>query len=88
MKKVRAILTIFCMIIMIGCTAQQRAKKYGGSSTIELPAGKKLVIATWKEDNLWLLYRDRKSSETTDTYSFKESSSWGVFEGVIVIKEK
>jgi hypothetical protein len=89
MKKLITIYAIICFSLgFVSCTAQQRAKKYGGSATVNIPADKKLVIATWKGDNLWLMTRPRKEGETPETYFFQESSSWGVFEGTITIKEK
>ena len=89
MKKIIAVLAIVLFSFgFLSCTAQQRAKKYGGSATVNIPANKKLVIATWKGDNLWLMTRARKEGETPETYFFQESSSWGVFEGTITIQEK
>jgi len=79
---------MFILLFSFSCTEQQRAKKYGGSATVELPAGKKLVNATWKMDNLWLLVEDREEGETPKEYVFKENSSYGVMEGQIIIKEK
>jgi len=87
MKKVLAMLFTIS-ILLCSCTAQQRAKKYGGSAVVNLPANTTLVTATWKGDNLWLLYRNRKNGEQPTSYQFRESSSWGMFEGVITIKEK
>ena len=70
-----------------GCTEQERAKSWGGTTQVDLPAGKKLVVATWKESNLWLLTRDMRALELAETYEFVEDSSWGVFEGKVVIRE-
>jgi len=81
-------LIMFVLLFSFSCTEQQRAKKYGGSATVELPTGKKLVNATWKMDNLWLLVEDRKEGETPKEYIFRENSSYGMLEGQIVIKEK
>lgn len=89
MKKFFAILVILAVVLILfgGCTEQQRAKQFGGSATIDLPPGKKLVVATWKDDNLWFLTRDMEMGEKAETYTFAESSSWGMMEGVITIKE-
>jgi len=86
MKKI--ILCLVAIFSLVGCTAQQRAKKYGGSATVNLPENTKLVTVTWKETDLWLLYRQRKPNEVAESYKFQESSSWGVFEGTITINEK
>ena len=76
------------MIAVVGCTQQTRAKKFGGTATIDLPAGRKLVTVTWKgESHIWYLTRPMTATDTAETYEFKESSSWGFIEGTVVIKE-
>jgi len=87
-KLIVSIIATLCLLCMVSCTTQQRAKKFGGKSVMFLPAGKKLVIATWKDSNLWLLTRDCRENEVPETYNFSESSSWGIFQGTIIIQEK
>ncbi len=70
------------------CTENQRAKQFGGTASIELPANQKLITATWKDDNLWLLTRTMRSDETVENYVFTEESSFGVWEGSYIIKER
>lgn len=71
------------LLLTIGCTENQRAKNYGFSETIELPPNCKFLNATWKEDDLWIIYKD-----TVSGLSYcKEKSSWGILEGQIIIKE-
>ncbi len=83
----------FCMLLVIavctsfGCTDNIRAKQFGGTMTRDLPKGKKLVVATWKDADLWLLTRDRKPTEEAESYQFNEESNFGVWEGTVVIKE-
>ena len=72
---------------MFSCTEQVRAKQFGGTVTIELPKGKKLVDVTWKEANLWYLYTDMDENDTPKEYTFQEDSSFGVFEGKVIFKE-
>lgn len=76
------------MVALTSCTGNRMAKKFGGTQTIELEAGKKLEVVTWKDDNLWLLTRDRVEGEKIEYYEFKESSSFGILEGTININEK
>jgi hypothetical protein len=85
---------LICFLIIIplcaflsGCTQQQVARQYGGSAKIDLPACKKLVMVTWKESNLWVLTRDMHEGEKTETYQFKEDSSWGLMQGTVTIQE-
>ena len=44
---------LLCLVVLIAsltsCTENQRARQFGGTITIELPPGEKLVMATWKE---------------------------------------
>lgn len=71
-----------------GCTEQERARNYGGPATVKLSPGKKLVNATWKQDDLWLLVRNVKPGEGQESYQFKESSSFGIMEGTVTIQEQ
>lgn len=85
MKTILILLTL--SILFIGCSDQDRAKSFGGTATIDLPAGKELVNLSWKETNLWYCIRDRKAGETIDTFQYQESSSYGIVEGTIIVIE-
>ena len=85
MKK--TILLLAITSFLSSCTENEKAKSFGGIQTIYLPENTKLVNVTWKETNLWYLTRKMNSSESAESYKFHEKSSWGVFEGTIVIKE-
>jgi len=61
------------------------ARQFGGSETIELKPGERLVNLTWKETNLWILTKQDTTKPTT--YSFKEKSSFGIAEGQVTIIE-
>ncbi len=89
MKKLAtAMILVGCICLLsAGCTENQRARQFGGTSTQTLPAGQKLLVATWKQDNLWLLTRPMKTGESPEVYEFRESSSFGVMEGKVIIKE-
>jgi len=64
------------IVILLGatsCTDNQRAKSFGGTSTINLPAGEKLVTVTWKgEADIWYLTRPMKSTDSVETYYFHQ----------------
>lgn len=85
MKKL--VIYLLISVGMASCTDNKIARKYGGSETINLPVGKKLVNITWKEEQLWLLTTDMKQGDTPQTYQFKEKSSWGILEGTVTIVE-
>ena len=78
---------VLATIAITGCTDQQRAKGWGGTATVDLPAGKKLVTATWKENALWYLTRPMRPDETPETFELQESSSMGLVEGTVIFKE-
>ena len=70
-----------------GCTAQERARSLGGTAQVNLPTGRKLVTVTWKENDIWYMTRLMRSDEQPETYEFSESSSLGIMEGRVVIRE-
>jgi hypothetical protein len=92
MKKKLALLgSIVALIIagsmFIGCTDNIRSKAFGGTMTINLAPGQKLVNATWKDAELWYLTRPMRSGETPETFEFHEKSSLGMIEGNVIFQE-
>lgn len=85
MKK--ALLFTAILISLVSCTQNQKAKNYGGKAEITLPVGEKLVMATWKDDDLWYLTRPMVATDSAVSYTFKEESSFGVWEGTYIIHE-
>ena len=85
MKKL--IIIVIAAISLTACTQNSRAKSFGGTAKITLPAGQKLVNVTWKDTQLWYITRPMRADETVETYTFNEESSWGVIEGTYVIRE-
>jgi uncharacterized lipoprotein YajG len=85
MKK---LLCLASILLLAGCSANDRARNYGGTMKIELPSNTKFINATWRGDNVWYLYRDRKPGESVDIYTFKEDSSFGLLEGAVIFNEK
>ena len=89
--KLISLLAAFAVILvltlsLVGCTANESARVYGGTETIDLNPGARLVNVTWKETNLWILTKQDTTKPTT--YSFKEKSSFGLMEGEIIINEQ
>ncbi len=82
------LILIICCIFVFSCTSNENARKFGGTETVILPVGQKFVNATWKEANLWYITRDVSPNEQCNqTYRFKESSSYGVWEGTVIFVE-
>lgn len=88
MKKIIFLFSILILtMVLSSCTENARTRHWGGSMTYDLPAGQQLMMVTWKESDLWILTKDMDENHTPQTYSLKESSSLGVWEGEIKIKE-
>lgn len=86
MKK--TILSISAILVLASCTENSRVKSFGGTGTVEIAPTQKFVNVTWKEDELWIITKNRTSADTThDTYNLREKSSYGVLEGTYVITE-
>jgi len=84
----------FCVILlvaglsMVSCTPNTQTKVFGGTMTIKLPPGQKLVNVTWKDNNsLWYLTRPARADEPAETSTFKEDSSLGIIEGKVIFVE-
>ncbi|MFY0642727.1 MAG: hypothetical protein JXR16_16875 [Bermanella sp.] len=75
-------------IFIIGSAAyffhfqQVFVKNWGGVMTVTVPDGHQHMMATWKNDNLWLESYDSK----TNTCHFREYSKGAMLEGKVLIK--
>ena len=88
MKKIFLSLTTIVLLLTTSCTQNERTRQFGGSETVELPQGQKLVMVTWKENNAWYLTKPMITTDSAETYTFQEKSSFGIFQGTMVVKEK
>lgn len=80
MRKLIALLLL--SVLIFGCTENIRTKEFGGSQDIQLRPNEVLLNITWKNSDMWVLTKDT----VTGFKYFRESSSWGVWEGEITIK--
>jgi hypothetical protein len=87
MKRMFMLFAVLAAAASAGCTDQMAAKRLGGSAEIDLPPCRKLINVTWKEESLWYLTRAMQSADAVESYVFKESSSFGVWEGTVTLKE-
>jgi len=70
----KTIIGLLSIMILASCSNNQMAKSFGGSITIELPIGQKLVNVTWKdESDIWYLTRPMRSIDTPEIYTFKQN---------------
>lgn len=81
------LLICLTLLVFCQCTAKERAKKFGGTITVTLPPGTKLMSATWKESNLWYQYRPMRIGEVPETSTFQEDSNYGINEGKVIFVE-
>jgi len=78
---------IAVVILIIGYAAyffhfqQVFVKRYGGVMTIAIPEGQRHIVATWKDDNLWIENYDPK----TNTCHFREYSKGNLLQGKVTL---
>lgn len=86
--KWKAGLTTSLVILAVGTGAyyfhfqQIFVKRFGGVMAITVPDGQMHIVATWKDDNLWIENYDPK----TNTCHFREYSRGNLLEGKVTIK--
>lgn len=85
-KKIFAVIGMLLAATSIfGC--QTAARNLGGTVEIELEAGQKLEMITWKDESLWYLTRPMRSGEKAETHTFNQSSVLGIIEGTVIVIE-
>ena len=88
MKTKLTSLTAAAIVLLSSCTENERARSFGGTQTVDLPANTKLVNVTWKDDyNMWILTRPMRENETPETHTFSEKSNFGVMDGTVIFNE-
>ena len=85
MKKYLFILiAVFCLT---SCE-QVITREYGGTTTIKLEPGKKLIEATWKDGgNIWYLTEPMDSNYIPNVKIFTERSLYRQLEGKVIFIE-
>ena len=86
MKKL-ILLGVVVGALVVGCTENVRVRNWGGSQTINLPPGQKLQMVTFKNVDMWYLHRPMRTNEVPETWTFKEKSNFGAFEGTVTFVE-
>ena len=87
MKRIKLALVVIMLTFMLTSCEQYITRNYGGTTTINLEKGQKLIEVTWKEGNLWYLVEPMESDYTPKTKEFIESSNYGVLEGKVIFVE-
>lgn len=70
---------------LTGCKSV--AKSYGGTISIDVPKGQKVIEATWKDSDVWYLTRPMREDEKPEIFTFQEDSNLGIIEGKVIFKE-
>lgn len=86
-KKLLLLATTVILTISSFTECQSMARNFGGDINLKLEPNRKLENITWKEDSLWYLTRPMKEDEEAVTYTFEQSSEFGVFEGTVTVIE-
>lgn len=80
------LLLLSVVLLAASCTENERARSFGGTQEITLTSGKRVVNVTWKETDLWVLTKEDTTTKPS-IYHFVEKSTYGVWNGEIIIKE-
>lgn len=83
----KILFTLALVFTFISCTENSISRKLGGTMTVNLPKGEKLVMATWKETSLFYLTEPMDSNYVPKTKIFREDSSWGLIESKVLFIE-
>ena len=75
------------VLALSSCTENQRARTFGGTVTINVEKGKKVMMATWKDDDLFYMVEDMEPDYVPHNKELIESSNFGVIESKVVFKE-
>lgn len=70
------------LFLITACTENQRVRNFGGTESVKLKDNEVLQNMTWKKDDMWIQTKDT----ITGICYFRESSSWGVWEGEVIIQ--
>lgn len=89
MKKIvlSAIVAVSLVFGLSSCTENRRARVFGGTATINVEKGKKVMMATWKDEGIFYMVEDMEEGYVPHDKMLIESSSFGVIESKVVFKE-
>lgn len=85
MVSVCLVLSLLVAVSLSGCGSV--AKSFGGTITINVEKGQKVVTASWKDANLWVLTRAMKPEEKPETLNYVEHSNLGIINGKVILVE-
>lgn len=75
------------LITLSSCTENERSRIYGGTMEIKVEPGKKVTMATWKENDLFYMVEDMETEYTPHNKELIEASNFGIIQSKVVFKE-
>lgn len=87
MKTKFLLLAVLVFFALSSCTKNQRARSFGGDMTINLKPGEKLMMATWKGEDLFYLTEPMDEGYKPKEKTFYENSSFGVLQTTVKFVE-
>ena len=84
----RGMFAVMLAWVMLTSCENLVTRNFGGSQTIELEKGQRLVEITFKDNDLWILTEPMDSDYVPKTKTFYEDSNLGVMQGKITIVEQ
>ena len=84
----RGMFAVMLALVMLTSCENLVTRNFGGSQTIELEKGQRLVEITFKDNDLWILTEPMDSDYVPKTKTFYEDSNLGVMQGKITIVEQ
>ena len=86
--KIKNVICGLLFVVVVSSCENFATRNLGGSQTIELEKGQRLVEITFKNNDLWILTEPMDSDYVPKTKTFYEDSNFGVMEGKISIIEQ
>lgn len=86
-KKIIGGIVLLAVMVFSLTGCKSIAKSYGGTITIDVPKGQKVIEATWKDSNLWYLTRPMREDEEPEIFTLQEDSNFGIIEGKVIFEE-
>ena len=75
------------LLLVASCTKQSRVRNFGGTEIIKVKPGYRVIMATWKSDDLFYMIEPMADGYEPCEKRLVESSSFGVWESEIIFKE-
>lgn len=84
----KRIFVILLTVLSLTSCDQTITRNFGGTTTVNLEPGEKLIEVTWKNYNVWYLVEPMESDYIPKTKIFKENSRVGILEGKVIFIER